>query len=58
MTTTDMVGHHDDIVYHQIQRNGNPCQRIKLHLHPQCVIEDESNGQVNGQAGDYQEQVA
>ena len=55
---TDVVGHHDGIVYHQVQGYGDTCQRIELHLQPKGVIKDESNRNVDRQARHYQEEIA
>ena len=53
----DMVGHDDDVVYHQVQRDGDARQRIKLDFQPQRIIQDDGHGNVHRQPGHYQEEI-
>ena len=55
---TDMVGHHDRVINHETQGNGDARQRIKLYLQPQQVIEDHGDTKIHRQADHDQEQVA
>ena len=54
----DMVGHHDRIINHETQRNGDTRQRIKLDLQPQQVIENHGDTKIHRQADHDQEQIA
>lgn len=51
----DMVGHHNRIVYHQIERNRNTYQRIELHLQPKKIIENDCYRNIDAQA-DYNQE--
>ena len=53
----NMTGHDNSIVYHQVERNGNTGQRIKLHFQSEDIIENSSYGYVDSQAGYYQKQI-
>ena len=44
-------------VYHQIQRDSDTRQRIKLHLKSEEVVEDKCHRYIYSQAGNYQKKI-
>lgn len=50
----NVVGHDNGAVYHQIQRDSDTRQRIKLHLKSEEVVEDKCHRYIYSQAGNYQ----
>ena len=52
-----MVGHHDNIVYHKVQRDCDTGKRIKLDFKSQCIIQDCRNRNIYGQSRNDQKQI-
>ena len=53
----NVVGHDNGAVYHQIQRDSDTRQRIKLHLKSEEVVEDKCHRYIYSQAGNYQKKI-
>ena len=53
----NVVGHDNGTVYHQIQRDSDTRQRIKLHLKSEEVVEDKCYRYIYSQAGNYQKKI-
>ena len=52
-----MVAHHNGIVNHKIQRDGDACQRIQLHLQSERIIKNNGYRYIDGQADYNQKQI-